>query len=169
MHILETWIYLTWGVIVWHTKQLLEVFPRNSQMHGTLKDFNLLAFHYFLYPLSLCTSLLSGQVLLLLPRCSQAHWTPYPAACVPGLGHWGPGEPGQEASCLSLFCSQGAHGGGRHRVLSLQLSPGPTDPGQCEYIGDKWQELKWKRNYPLNIMFLWSAEIPFMSKIWSTK
>lgn len=43
-YILETWIYLTWGVIVWHKKQLLEMPPRNSQMHGTLEDFNLLGF-----------------------------------------------------------------------------------------------------------------------------
>lgn len=73
MYISETWIYLTRSVIVWHKKQLLEMSPRNSQMHGTLEDFNLLGFHYSLYPLSLCPSLLSGQVLLLLPRCSQAH------------------------------------------------------------------------------------------------
>lgn len=162
MCILETWIYLTWGVTVWHKKQLLGMFPRNSQLeHGNV-------FHYFLYPLSLC-SLLSGQVLLLLPRCSQALWAPCPAAYTQGLGHWRPGEPGQEASCLSLFCSQRAHGGGRHRVLSLQLSAGPTDPGQCEYTAGKWKELKLKRNYPLDIMFLWSAEFPFMCQILSTK
>lgn len=53
MYILETWIYLTWGVIVWHKEQLLEKFLRSSQMHGTLEDFSLLGFPYFLYPLPL--------------------------------------------------------------------------------------------------------------------
>lgn len=41
---LETWVYMTWGVIVCHKEQLLGVFLRNSQMHGTLEDFSLFDF-----------------------------------------------------------------------------------------------------------------------------
>lgn len=78
----------------------------------------------------------TGQVLSLLPW-GPADTGPVHAAAgartPSGLGHRGPGRPGQTAPELLLLRRPWTHAGSLHHLLPVQLPAGPDDQGECEY------------------------------------
>lgn len=86
---------------------------------------------------------ITGQVLQILPRCSENAGA-IPATTGPwglwSLGHWRSGFSWQTSPLLLILCCSRAYGGRCHRLLPLQLSAGPANQGEREFGRAAWRD-----------------------------